>query len=101
MFCSRDAKIPDFCVKDLDILTGLTKLTDKESSLLEGYLTIKEITKALKSMKNQKCPGVDRLPAEFFILGETEIYHFAIIELWVFIWTNVNLIEAMYNLLSS
>ena len=87
MFCSRDAKIPDFCVKDLDTLTGLTKLTDNESSLLEGYLTIEEITKTLKSMKNQKCPEVDGFPAEFFKVfwGETEIYHFAIIELWVFI----------------
>ena len=66
LFCSRDAKISDYCTKDLDTLTGLTKLTDNESSLLGGYLTIKEITKALKSMKNQKSPGVDGFRAEFF-----------------------------------
>ena len=65
LFCSRDAKNSDYCTKDLDTLTGLTKLTDNESSLLEGYLTIEEITKALKSMKNQKAPGVDGFPVEF------------------------------------
>ena len=66
MFCSRDAKISDYCTKELDTLTGLTKMTDNESSLLKGYLIIKEITKALKSMKNQKSSGVDVFRAEFF-----------------------------------
>ena len=66
LFCSRDAKISDYCANDLNTVIGLTKLTENESSLLQGYLTIEEIPKALKSMKNQKCPGVDEFPAEFF-----------------------------------
>ena len=34
--------------------TNLTKLTDNESKLLEGDITMSELTKALKNMKNNK-----------------------------------------------
>ena len=41
-------------------------LSENDANSLEGYLTINEISKALKAMKNQKCPGIDGFPAEFF-----------------------------------
>ena len=44
----------------------LNKLTLDESSKLEGKLTLEEITRAVKQMKNGKTPGVDGFPAEFF-----------------------------------
>ena len=47
------------------------KLSLSESKILEGELTLDEISLALKQMKNNKCPGVDGFSAEFFknILG--------------------------------
>ena len=42
------------------------RLTEQEANNLEGSLTLEEISIALKSMKNQKCPGIDGFPADFF-----------------------------------
>ena len=44
----------------------ITKLTDAQSNLLEGKLTVSEMGQALKNMKNGKTPGIDGFPAEFF-----------------------------------
>ena len=41
-------------------------LSENDANSLEGCLTINEISKALKAMKNQKCPGIDGFPADFF-----------------------------------
>ena len=43
-----------------------TSLTDENSKKCEGLITISEVNKALKSMKNSKSPGCDGLPAEFY-----------------------------------
>ena len=45
---------------------NIYKLTPTESMKLEGKLKLKEISIALKQMKNSKCPGVNGFPAEFF-----------------------------------
>ena len=66
LFRSRDADLLDCNVNDLNSLTGLKRISNNDSSLLEGCLTMTEISKALKSTKNQKCPGIDGFPAEFF-----------------------------------
>ena len=42
------------------------QLSDLESAKLEGELKLEEISKALYTMKNNKSPGVDGFPAEFF-----------------------------------
>lgn len=42
------------------------KLTDEQSKNLNGYLTTEEIGIALKKMQNNKTPGIDGFPAEFF-----------------------------------
>ena len=46
-------------------LKSVTKLTNNQSAELDGKLTIDEISSSLKSMKNNKSPGIDRFPAEF------------------------------------
>ena len=66
LFKSRDAELLDCNIDELNSLTGLKKLSKNDSKLLEGRLTIQEISKSLKAMKNQKCPGIDGFPAEFF-----------------------------------
>ena len=47
---------------------NITELTREESKLLEGKLSFSELNTALKQMKNNKCPGVDGFPSEFFKL---------------------------------
>ena len=42
------------------------KLTLEESKSLEGFLTLEEITQSLKQMNNNKTPGIDGFPADFF-----------------------------------
>ena len=56
----------DCNINDLQSLTGFKNLSENDANSLEVYLTINEISKALKAMKNQKCPGIDGFPAEFF-----------------------------------
>ena len=52
------------------------KLSDRESNSLEGLLTLEEITKSLKNMKNNKTPGIDGFPAEFFKVFWAKLRHF-------------------------
>ena len=65
-------------MRDLNSLSGLTKLSESEANVLEGHLTIDEISNALKSMKNQKCPGVDGFPAEFFKIFWGKLKYFVL-----------------------
>jgi hypothetical protein len=52
---------------DLDqTIPNATRLTLEESKELEGLITMKEITSALKTMNNNKSPGIDGFSAEFF-----------------------------------
>ena len=44
----------------------LPNLDYEESINLDGELTLNEISKALKNMKNDKSPGIDGFPAEFY-----------------------------------
>lgn len=53
--------------KVLFFLSQLTnKLDNTTRDLLEGDLTTAELTKAMQSMENNKTPGVDGLPKEFY-----------------------------------
>ena len=51
-----------------DILEQLNcpKLDHTSSELLEGLLTLEELTKTLKTFKNEKSPGLDGYSVEFF-----------------------------------
>ena len=43
-----------------------TKLSDQEAENLEDEITLIELTKALKNMKNDKSPGLDGFTVDFF-----------------------------------
>ena len=66
MFESKDEVLNDIDLEKL--LTGkpIKQITNKEAATLEGYLTVQEISEALKNTKNNKTPGLDGFPAEFF-----------------------------------
>ena len=44
-----------------------TKLSDQEAENLEGEITLTELTKPLKNMKNDKSPGLDGFTVDFFL----------------------------------
>ena len=55
---------------------NIRKLDDNTSKQLDGKLTAEEISYAIKNMKNDKSPGIDGFPVEFFkvFLGENKIF---------------------------
>ena len=49
-----------------DLFTTKRKLTRFESEALNGPITITELSSIVKTMKNNKTPGIDGFPADFF-----------------------------------
>ena len=49
-------------LKDIEI----SKIASHQAKSIEGDLKEEELMTSLKSMKNNKSPGIDGLPAEFF-----------------------------------
>ena len=66
LFAQNDHSPSDQNLHKLFEGKNIYKLTPTESMKLEGKLKLEEISNALKQMKNNKCPGVDGFPAEFF-----------------------------------
>ena len=62
-------------MKNLDI-TGLNKIPDETKAKLEGILTFEELTRAMNSSKNNKSPGPDGYPIEFYKHFWTSLGHF-------------------------
>ena len=52
----------DFFINSLDL-----SLSQAESDLCKGEITQEECQRALSSMKNNKSPGIDGLPYEFYV----------------------------------
>ena len=66
LFQNKDSTLEDINLDNLFSNATQVKLTVDESNSLEGMLTLNEISKALKNMKNNKTPGIDGFPADFF-----------------------------------
>ena len=66
LFKRRECSEPESYLKDLESLSSLHKLSVADAESLEGLLTVNEISNSLKQMKNNKCPGIDGFPSEFF-----------------------------------
>ena len=49
-----------------------------ESLSLEGEITLEELNHSLSKMKNNKCPGIDGFPAEFYKVFWNKIKYFAL-----------------------
>ena len=66
LYSNKDDPLSEINLKEYLKDTNLPKLTDNDSRLLEGDITMSELTKALKNMKNNKSPGTDGFSSEFF-----------------------------------
>ena len=56
--------------------SNIPKLTKEESDQLEGKITLPELGKAVRNMKNGKSPGPDGFTVEFYKNFWTDICHF-------------------------
>ena len=56
--------------------TTLTQLTDSQSKTLEKDITVEELGKTLNRLSNNKSPGSDGFPYEFYKVFWGEIRHF-------------------------
>ena len=76
LFANKDSELHDFNLNELLCDISPRKLTIQEMLSLEGKLTIEELGKSLKNMKNNKTPGIDGFPAEFFKMFWKKIKYF-------------------------
>ena len=66
MFQSRDSETDTLNLEHTFSHIKTSKLTNSTSHSIQGPLTLNEISQALKRMKNNKTPGSDGFPADFF-----------------------------------
>ena len=66
LFKANDSEFCDQKLQNIPQLDGANCLSENEALSLEDPLKLEEISTALKSMKNQKSPGIDGFPSEFF-----------------------------------
>ena len=76
LFKNKDSEIDEINTEFLK--PYLTKLSEHEAKGLEGILTIDEIGQALKNMKNNKCPGIDGFPADFYKIFWSKLKFFVL-----------------------
>ena len=63
-------------IQDWQSQIDIQKLQDSDRDNLEGYITYEELTRAAKAMKNNKSPGSDGFPVEFFKFFWNDLGHF-------------------------
>ena len=78
LFSNNDDQLTNVRLEDLFQNVDINKLTKSESDSLEGELTILELSNALSKMKNNKTPGIDGYPADFFKVFWAKIKYFVL-----------------------
>lgn len=66
LFANRDDDIANINLEEKFKNINYNKLDPQSASHMEGKFKLEEISNALKKMKNNKSPGLDGFPAEFF-----------------------------------
>ena len=66
LFKSQDSILEDVKFDEILNQDFVKKLTGNQAQQLEGPLVLSELSNTLKNMKNNKTPGIDGFPAEFF-----------------------------------
>lgn len=66
LFKHRDAELKKVNIDDPFKNQNVQKLTENQRRSIEGQVTITKIGNALKTVKNEKTPGLDSFSAEFF-----------------------------------
>ena len=71
MFSHKESNLSDG-LEEILLKHNNIRLTEEDVNSLEGRLII-EISTSLKSMKKQKCTGIDGFPAEFLKVFWTKL----------------------------
>ena len=66
LFKNKDSELLNVNLSEILNDSQINKLTNIQALALEGPVTLAELGKVLKHMKNNKTPGIDGFPAEFF-----------------------------------
>ena len=66
LFKNKDSDLQDVDLSEIIKNHDVIRLTTTQAMSLEGPVTLSELGNALKSMKNNKTPGIDGFPSEFF-----------------------------------
>jgi len=78
LYSDRDHNLLDINLEDEMQNLNTPKLSNTESKSLEGNISIKEASIALKAMKNNRSPGSDGFSADFFKVFWGKIGHFVV-----------------------
>ena len=66
LFKNKDSVLSDIPLSKIVKDHQINRLTKIQAEKLEGEITLSELTEALKTIKNNKTPGIDGFPSEFF-----------------------------------
>ena len=66
LYKSREPELDDINLQHLLHTYNIRTLTNNQANKLEGNITENEILLQLKKMKNEKTPGCDGFPVEFY-----------------------------------
>ena len=66
LYINKDDPLAEINLQEYLKERDVPKLSDNESNQIEGHLTLSELSKALRNMKNNKSPGTDGYSCEFF-----------------------------------
>ena len=66
LFKNNDSVLSDTPLSEIVKDHQINRLTKIQAQKLEGEITLSELAQALKTMKNNKTPGIDGFPSEFF-----------------------------------
>ena len=78
LFESHDYELQDIDLEKLFASQNITKLTNDDRNKIQGKLTLNEVSMALKNMKNDKTPGIDGFPADFFKIFWIKLKYFVL-----------------------
>ena len=76
LFSNKDHELQDIDFDETFGNSNSKKLTQEDSQLLEQPITLSEVSDALKKMKNNKSPGSDGFPADFYKFFWPKLKHF-------------------------
>ena len=76
LFSNKDNCLSDIDFENLYEHDKIRNLTINESNSIEHPLTLEEITVVIKKMSNNKSPGIDGFPADFYKVFWSKIKHF-------------------------
>ena len=78
LFSNKDDELDYINMHEKFPGNSIKKLENVEAQKLEGLLTLKELSTTLKNMKNNKTPGIDGFPADFFKVFWSKLKYFVL-----------------------